>query len=87
MELPHRLPEKTESKSILEEFYDLNKCKPWFRRGEIVEGEHGENTLEVYCYNLIKSDLEAVQQFAERYNLRLLIAQKFSSCWHWPPRI
>jgi hypothetical protein len=31
--------------------------------------------------------LEAVQQFAERYNLRLLIAQKFSSCWHWPPRI
>jgi hypothetical protein len=87
MELPHRLPEKMESKNILEEFYDLNKSKPWFRRGEFVEGAYGENTLEVYCYSLIKSDLEAVQQFAERYNLRLLIAQKFSSLWHWPPRI
>ena len=70
MILPHRLPERREHKFILAEFYDMNKNKSWFHRAEFVEGVDGVNTLEVY-YRSTETDLEAVQQFAARYNLRV----------------
>ena len=36
MELPTKLPKSLEHRRILGEFYDLNKNKQWFHRGESI---------------------------------------------------
>jgi hypothetical protein len=55
MELPKRLPAKTEHRRILGEFYDFNKnMKP---------------TIEIYCtYNPVL-EMKDILQFCDRYNV------------------
>lgn len=75
MELPRKLPDGTEYRRILGEFYDTNKNRQWFHRAELVEmhPSHMKPTLEIYCdYNPVL-EMKDILQFTSRYNLALEI--------------
>jgi ketol-acid reductoisomerase len=71
MELPKRMPAKTEHRLILGEFYDINKNKQWFDRAELIElhPNHMKPTIEIYCsYNPVL-EMKEILQFASGHNI------------------
>lgn len=71
MELPRRMPTKTEHRIILGEFYDANKNKQWFNRAEFIENHpnYMKPTIQIFCsYNPVL-EMKDILQFAEGHHI------------------
>ena len=78
MELPKKMPQSTEHRRILGEFYDLNKNKQWFDRAEFVElhSSHMKPTIEIYCqYNPVL-EMKEILEFTTKHNIALEIISR-----------